>query len=94
MTGFIVVAAIIFLGIVVLLLMVGEGALESDVGILSTVLLTVIFGTVLMLMVDSSSQESYKQGYKEGQVQAIIGNHHFHREIQPDSSVVWMELTK
>lgn len=94
MTGFILLAALLFLGIVVLLLMVGEGSIELDSGLLLVILLTVIFGTVLMLMVDSSSQESYKQGYKEGQVQAIIGNHHFHREIQPDSSLIWVELTR
>lgn len=94
MTTLIILAATLFLIIVVITLMVGEGSIELDIGLPLTSILIVIFATVLMLMVNLSSQESYKDGYKEGQIQAIIGNQHFHRETQPDSSVVWVELTK
>ena len=61
--------------------------LAGTIPVISLMLL--IMGVII---IDFTEEQSYREGYKDGQIQAIIGNQHFQRQVQPDSTVIWVRI--
>jgi phosphate/sulfate permease len=88
---------IIFFSILLLVLMIatlmasyamGEDDVAQGKGMLYLIIVilvtTGLLGTIIEL--------SHEKGYKDGQVQAIIGNQEYTRQTQPDSTVIWVRI--
>jgi hypothetical protein len=72
----------------------GDGDVNTETGISLLVLIILIMSLTLLVVIDIQSDKQYEEGFKNGQIQAIIGNHHFVRETQPDSTIIWVEKSK
>lgn len=89
MTTLLIILLVFLFSIAIITAFIGDGE-RIEAGAISVI--TCIIVLVSYLLIDEVKVNSYKEGFKDGQIQAIIGNQHFRREIQPDSTVIWVQF--
>lgn len=54
----------------------------------------VFMGMILMIAVLVFTDTTYRDGYKQGQIDAYTGNWKYRLAVQPDSTKIWEKIIK
>lgn len=87
---------LIILGIIVaILLFIGTGRILNDTSNNTTVLFMLASGLIILsFCIVGIIDRSYKEGYKQGNIDGYNCIYKYHLETQSDSSIIWVENKK